>query len=57
VLTGVAAVAGHTPGFYLPIRQRGSVVVKYRFPGRPPVARKVKAEECTTEVILTPDGQ
>jgi hypothetical protein len=57
VATGVAAVAGQTPGFYLPIRQRGSVVVRYRFPGKPPVARKVKVEDNTTDVILTPDGQ
>lgn len=54
--TGVAAVAGHAPGTYMPVRYQGSVTVKYRFPGKAAVSRKIKVEDHTTELILGPDG-
>jgi len=56
VATGVAAVVGHTPGSLLPLRRAGKVIVKYRFPGREPVAKKVEVGDRTVDVLLTPDG-
>ena len=57
VATGVAAVVGHSPGSLLPVRYRGNVVIKYRFPGREAVAKKVSVGDHSTDIILTPDGK
>ncbi|HEY3320832.1 MAG TPA: VCBS repeat-containing protein [Planctomycetota bacterium] len=57
VATGVAAVGGYSPGAALPVRNKGDVVIKYRFPGGELIAKKVNVGERTTEVILTVDGK
>ena len=57
VATGMAAVVGHSPGSLLPVRDKGNVVIKYRFPSREAVAKKVSVGDRTTEIILTPDGK
>jgi hypothetical protein len=57
VATGMASVVGHSPGSLLPVRYMGNVVLKYRFPGREAVAKKVSVGDRTTDIILTPDGK
>ena len=48
---------GHPEASGLPIRYKGNVVIKYRFPGREAVAKKVNVGDRTTDIILTPDGK
>jgi len=36
---------------------KGNVVLKYRFPGREAVAKKVSVGDRTTDIILTQDGR
>ncbi|MGA2501853.1 MAG: VCBS repeat-containing protein, partial [Tepidisphaeraceae bacterium] len=51
-MTGFAIVPGHAPGVYLPIRDKGTVHLKYRFPARPPATMSVKVADGTSEVVL-----
>ena len=55
-LTGVAIVNGHSPGVYLPLRDKGTIQLKYRFPGREPATMAVKVDDGTSEVMLDPQG-
>ncbi len=55
-LTAFAIVPGHSPGVYLPIRDKGTVHLKYRFPARPPTTMSVKVGDGTSEVVLDPRG-
>jgi hypothetical protein len=51
-LTGVAIVTGHAPCVYLPVRDKGSVHLKYRFPGHPPATMSVNVADGASEAIL-----
>ena len=55
-LTGFAIVSGHAPGVYLSVRAKGTVNLKYRFPGRPPATISLKVVDGTSEVVLDPQG-
>jgi hypothetical protein len=55
-MTGLAIVTGHAPGVYMPIREKGTVHLRYRFPARPPATMSVKVAEGVSEVMLDPQG-
>ena len=55
-LTGTAIVTGHAPGVYLPIRDKGTVHLRYRFPGRPPATMSVTVADGVSEVVLEQQG-
>ncbi len=53
---GFAIVTGHAPGVYLPIRDKGVVNLRYRFPGRAASTMTVRVADTTSEVILENAG-
>jgi hypothetical protein len=55
-MTGLAIIPGHAPGVYLPVRDKGTVHLKYRFPGRPPATMSVNVGEGVSEVVLEPQA-
>jgi len=56
-LYGPASLLTRHSSSLLPIRYKGNVVIKYRFPGREAVAKKVSVADHTSDIILTPDGK
>jgi hypothetical protein len=52
--TGLALVSGHAPSVYVPIRDKGIVQLRYRFPGRAPATISVKVADGVRDVVLGP---
>jgi len=55
-MTGFAIVTGHAPGVYVPVRDKGTVQLRYRFPAHPPATMSVKVADGVREAVLEPQG-
>ena len=55
-MTGFAIVTGHAPGVYVPIRDKGTVHLRYRFPAHPRATMPVKISDGVSEAVLEPRG-